>query len=546
MADKENFDHLPPHLRGVVSTLTHACGVSNMKSDEGVILPVIQGASTSMASVSYPKQIKGSMKSNKHTDFKSIFKSIADSITMATETNKRLQLEASVPIPKAVPKSVAFQPCVESPPDSPQSTSTYATNDTGSPLTTKSTPHHLQSPITPTSTPGGLASLHKPITPPTEQERLELNGSPRSGSSYSVSVTYKNGKHIIFAEAYPDLVIEAEAPDAIRVRTMEPLTPTGLPEYEIDVLYDNMRCFTPPETPECPPRDEHNHSPLGCSNNQEHVPIDEHTHVISEHPNSQEDLFPLDEYTKAPSECLNDQEHIWDDTAPNSPELTAQPIFGENNMALDFPKLEPISILASSNAISETKQDMSPEPTSMASVPASSNAVCETKQDMVPEPASIAAAPTELGEVKEVKSAKAAEPKAVKPPNTRIYASALLRWRDLKFTEQFSIGYDKNSIREPSKADLEAKLSKNFPCNNEHCAAGFDTARGLKSHKDQFHDFCKVCNLDFENATEYHIHKLEEWEKHSTCPLCSEDFGSIGGRDRHIKLVSFCPMSFHH
>ena len=84
---------------------------------------------------------------------------------------------------------------------------------------------------------------------------------------------------------------------------------------------------------------------------------------------------------------------------------------------------------------------------------------------------------------------------------------------------------------------LSAKVSKAHLCPYEDCKVGFDTIKLLNMHKEDRHDRCKKCNLDFKNFQEYLDHKIQSPE-HITCPVCGQDFKSSGGRDNHVLAVS--------
>ena len=479
MPAAEAYAQLPPHLRGIVKAL-----LSTASLDGGVQLPPSPGYPTSSAPVAAVPSSKMIKSNSKCHDYTSIFKSIGSSITEATETNKRLQAAASATVPK--PANSNGVQGKTSPPDSPRSDSTYVTNDSGSPMELQPATYRRSPP----SSPGSVNLQHSPSISARKQANSRDLYRDRTDSAPSVSIIHKDGKVIIVADIFPEIKIEAENSNSIRVRTIEPLSPSALPDYEIDVLYDNV------------------YDTMFDIYVPDGIPI------------------PLDEYTRAPSECLNDQEHIWDDTAPNSPELAAQPTSDDEAMAPEIPKLEPVSI-----------------------APASSKEPVEPKQHVVPKPASVAPKSKDVSkakgedEVKEDDAKDKKDPKDVRPQNTRTYASALMRFFEVQATEQFSAGFNPKRVvgKEPSKADLEAKYSKKFPCNHEYCMASYRTAIDLQDHKEEFHEFCKKCDLDFENGDLYHLHKLEAWKKHITCPLCSEDFKSSGGRDRHIKQVSLGP-----
>lgn len=60
----------------------------------------------------------------------------------------------------------------------------------------------------------------------------------------------------------------------------------------------------------------------------------------------------------------------------------------------------------------------------------------------------------------------------------------------------------------------------------------------MKGHKASYpeHDYCLKCDIDFKNEDHLLIHKIKD-SKHIVCPICGIDFGSEGGRDRHIRQV---------
>lgn len=59
----------------------------------------------------------------------------------------------------------------------------------------------------------------------------------------------------------------------------------------------------------------------------------------------------------------------------------------------------------------------------------------------------------------------------------------------------------------------------------------------MRHHKVTRHDYCLKCDLDFRDDAALLVHKVGS-EKHIACPLCSEDFKSTDGRDRHVRQVS--------
>ncbi|KAI9827347.1 MAG: hypothetical protein M1819_006989 [Sarea resinae] len=78
--------------------------------------------------------------------------------------------------------------------------------------------------------------------------------------------------------------------------------------------------------------------------------------------------------------------------------------------------------------------------------------------------------------------------------------------------------------------------TRGFPCTFADCRAIFDSAAQLKRHKSYTpsHDYCKLCDLDFEDDLGFLKHKVES-TKHIVCPICSEDFKSKAGRDGHFR-----------
>ena len=74
-------------------------------------------------------------------------------------------------------------------------------------------------------------------------------------------------------------------------------------------------------------------------------------------------------------------------------------------------------------------------------------------------------------------------------------------------------------------------------CPDDNCLAKFDTVKQLTSHKEDWHDYCRLHDTIFPNHEAFHKHKVESTE-HITCAFCSEDFFSKGGRERHLAVVS--------
>lgn len=78
-----------------------------------------------------------------------------------------------------------------------------------------------------------------------------------------------------------------------------------------------------------------------------------------------------------------------------------------------------------------------------------------------------------------------------------------------------------------------------FMCSFPDCNRAFKSLGLLKQHKasdDAGHDYCRICDMDFEDDDALHLHKIGS-EKHICCEVCSEDFESESGRDRHMRQV---------
>jgi len=92
------------------------------------------------------------------------------------------------------------------------------------------------------------------------------------------------------------------------------------------------------------------------------------------------------------------------------------------------------------------------------------------------------------------------------------------------------------------KTEAPLKMGKDFPCTYEKCRFGFESSKLLKKHKMDQHDYCKKCDMDFEDFQKHLDHKVGS-PNHITCPVCGEDFKSSGGRDAHILAVSLFSFS---
>ena len=82
-----------------------------------------------------------------------------------------------------------------------------------------------------------------------------------------------------------------------------------------------------------------------------------------------------------------------------------------------------------------------------------------------------------------------------------------------------------------------AKHDSNFPCTYDDCGRGFAKEKDLKDHKDEEHEWCRVCKMDFQDFDELLEHKKYS-DRHICCLVCGEDFRSEAGRDKHQRQVS--------
>ena len=77
------------------------------------------------------------------------------------------------------------------------------------------------------------------------------------------------------------------------------------------------------------------------------------------------------------------------------------------------------------------------------------------------------------------------------------------------------------------------------PCTYQGCDLVFPSVREMKKHKTLYphHDYCRMCDEDFEDEERLLIHKLHPDNSHICCPICGMDFKSEGGRDLHCQQV---------
>ena len=87
------------------------------------------------------------------------------------------------------------------------------------------------------------------------------------------------------------------------------------------------------------------------------------------------------------------------------------------------------------------------------------------------------------------------------------------------------------------KVVKSAKQDSKVPCTYEDCTRGFTKETDMKRHKDEDHDWCRLCNVDCADDVAFLEHKVLS-EMHICCDVCGEDFRSEKGKERHMRQVS--------
>ena len=86
------------------------------------------------------------------------------------------------------------------------------------------------------------------------------------------------------------------------------------------------------------------------------------------------------------------------------------------------------------------------------------------------------------------------------------------------------------------KASRPIKFESNFPCTYEKCTRGFMNKKAFKDHKEEEHDYCRVCDEDYDDGDKLLEHKVNS-DNHICCGICGQDFRSEAGRDKHVRQV---------
>lgn len=87
------------------------------------------------------------------------------------------------------------------------------------------------------------------------------------------------------------------------------------------------------------------------------------------------------------------------------------------------------------------------------------------------------------------------------------------------------------------KPAKSAKQDSKVPCTYKDCTRGFTKEPDMKRHKDEDHEWCRLCNVDCADDEALLEHKVQS-DMHICCDVCGEDFRSEMGRERHLKQVN--------
>lgn len=86
------------------------------------------------------------------------------------------------------------------------------------------------------------------------------------------------------------------------------------------------------------------------------------------------------------------------------------------------------------------------------------------------------------------------------------------------------------------KVAKSAKHNSKVPCTFEDCTRGFTNETDMKRHKDEDHEWCRLCNVDCADDLALLEHKVLS-DAHICCDFCGEDFRSEMGKERHMRQV---------
>ena len=129
-----------------------------------------------------------------------------------------------------------------------------------------------------------------------------------------------------------------------------------------------------------------------------------------------------------------------------------------------------------------------------------------------------------------------------KASNVRDYVAAQVNLQDMPPTHLRGISAAATPVLQPTPPMNAGKLAKSakhdskVPCTYEDCTRGFTKETDMKRHKDEDHDWCRLCDVDCADLEALLEHKVQS-DKHICCDFCGEDFRSDMGKERHMRQV---------
>ncbi|KAL9043987.1 MAG: hypothetical protein Q9214_002843, partial [Letrouitia sp. 1 TL-2023] len=95
-------------------------------------------------------------------------------------------------------------------------------------------------------------------------------------------------------------------------------------------------------------------------------------------------------------------------------------------------------------------------------------------------------------------------------PQTSVPATAKLGRGNSILSTKSSMYTKVNTLTQSTthgRTAVSASRDAPFPCTYADCSRGFQTRPALKEHKIQEHDYCRVCDMDFEDDDAFNAHK---------------------------------------
>ena len=98
-----------------------------------------------------------------------------------------------------------------------------------------------------------------------------------------------------------------------------------------------------------------------------------------------------------------------------------------------------------------------------------------------------------------------------------------------------------NAVEEPTETPVvpagpEEDARSIIDCTIKGCNENFPTLKLMKRHKKAQHDYCKLCDKDFEDYDAYFQHKIKS-DSHIVCEICGADFRTPDGKNEHFRQV---------